>query len=111
MRLPKRMTRPLEERMLKDAQWRVRGELAELAALQAKAKRAEESYKANGRERPMTLATVTFEDLRDLGLSMTDSMRVLDSRYRGHLGGLGDLETVRGLSRKTRATLASALPE
>ena len=111
MRLPKRMTRSLEERMLKDAQWRVRGELAELASLQAKAKRAEESYKANGRERPKTLATVTYEDLRDLGLSMTDSMRVLDSRYRGQLAGLGDLERIRGLSHKTRATLARALPE
>ena len=97
--------------MLKDAQWRVRGELAELASLQAKAKRAEESYKGNGHTRSMTLATATFEDLRDLGLSMTDSMRVLDSRYRGQLAGIGDLEAVPGLSHKTRATLLRALPE
>ena len=120
MRLPRVLTRPLEERLLEDAHWRVREELARLATLEANLQRARARHEAalaeaarNGRPaaRPLRLESVRFEDLRDAGLSVTQAARVLTVRDRGGLESLSDLGKVPGLSQKSRAMLRHRLSD
>ncbi len=110
MRLPRLVTRSLEERMVRDAEWRVRAELGHLEALRAKVKRAEAELESNGGDDRLTLHSVTFEQLRDLGLSVTESTRLLAARHRGKLPKLSDLDHVR-LTRDSLQTLKRALSE
>jgi len=121
--------------MVQDARERVRHELTQLAALEAKLRRAELHHEAqlavgepfderNGHgaspyhqeqlpldagppaaRQQLTLGSVSFEDLRDLGLSVTEATRVLMVRHRGELTRTSDLATVSGLSPVSRRTL------
>jgi hypothetical protein len=121
--------------MVQDARERVRHELTQLAALEAKLRRAELHHEAQlavvdpvddrngdgaGRyhqeqlpldtaapaARPqLTLGSVSFEDLRDLGLSVTEATRVLMVRHRGELVRTADLAGVGGLSPAALQTL------
>lgn len=135
MILPKRLTRPLEARLIRAAEQRVQTEVGRLAALQVELQRLEARYESEierrvGRPRgiahatgrrplarptwplasaPLSLRAVSFEDLRDLGLSINETTRILAKRHRGELTALSDLDTVPGLSRSVRTTLKRRL--
>jgi hypothetical protein len=135
MILPKRLTRPIQERLVREAEGRVRAEVARLGALQLEIQRLEARYEdqlarhavADGHPRPargsrarlypvgdggpppLDVGSVTFEELRDLGLSVTEATRFLAARYRGEVTRVADLNRVAGLSRGIRATLERRL--
>lgn len=137
MMVPRLLTRPIEERLVRDARARVDTEVARLAALQAELQELETAYEAaieratgdsNGdppADAPSALElvdaaapadqaslhAVSFEDLRDLGLSVNEASRVLASRHRGDLVRLSDLGRVPGLSRAVRTTLEARLTD
>jgi competence protein ComEA len=59
---------------------------------------------------PVNLSTATFDDLRDLGLSVTQAKRVID--FRDRLGGfdsLDDLDYVPGFPKAALNDLKSRL--
>jgi competence protein ComEA len=55
---------------------------------------------------PVNLSTATFDDLRDLGLSVTQAKRVLDFRERlGGFDSVDDLDYVPGFPKSLLAEL------
>jgi hypothetical protein len=136
--LPRWLTKSIEERRLRDAEARVQGEIARLSALQLKLQRLEARYENQlaahpgvddngtpapkrheahidrvpagvGGNGPISINSVSFEDLRDLGLSVTETTRILASRYRGELTSVSDLDQLPGLSRSAKETLKRRL--
>jgi DNA uptake protein ComE-like DNA-binding protein len=59
----------------------------------------------------VSLGRATFEDLRALGLSVTQSRRILRYRDDGRLGSLDDLDEVPGFPKALRAELRQRLIE
>jgi hypothetical protein len=57
----------------------------------------------------VSLSAATFQDLRSVGMSITQARRVLRAREAGALEGLADLDAVPGIPREQRRRLRQRL--
>jgi hypothetical protein len=116
--MPRRFTRRIEDRLIRQAESRVQATIGRLAALQVELQQTEKRYerelaRRSGRPAPPqhrpTLASASFEDLRGLGLSVNETSRFLASRHRGEVTTLPDIDAVPGLSKAVRSMLKRQL--
>ena len=86
-------------------------ELPRTVEVVAEAMRADPSDAgaSNGDWQPMRLSEVGFEDLRSLGLSVTQAKRILALRDSGALDSTANLESVPGLPARQVAELKRVL--